>query len=150
MKAILKIGLLIETSNAYARGLIGGIVAYVRENSHRSLYLSDFCPDDKPPGWLAKWNGHGIIARVEGAAIAEALRQVNVPVVDVSAARLIHSLPSVVSDDCGIAHLAAEHLLQRGFKYFGYCGNPGLNWSSLRGEHFQKYLRGAGWDLWQC
>lgn len=144
MKAQPKVALLIETSNSYARGLLRGIVSYIREHRSWSLYLSEHNRGDKPPGWLKRWNGDGIIARIENAAIAVALRGVRVPVVDVSAARLIPSLPWFETDDVAIANLAAEHLLERGFKFFGYCGDDRYNWSNWRGEHFQNCIRAAG------
>ena len=144
MKPPVKVALLIETSNAYARGLLRGIVSYIREHRPWSLYLSEHTRGDRPPPWLARWRGSGIIARIENAAIAAALRQVSVPVVDVSAARLIPSLPWFETDDGAIAHLAADHLLERGFKYFAYAGDGRFNWSNWRCEHFQNSIRAAG------
>lgn len=143
MKAPPKVALLVETSNAYARGLLRGIVSYIREHRPWSLYLSEHNRGDKPPGWLARWNGNGIIARIENPVIAEALRQVTVPIVDVSAARLIPSLPWFETDDNAIVHLAAEHLLERGFKYLAYAGDGRFNWSNWRCEHFQNCVRAA-------
>jgi LacI family transcriptional regulator len=144
VKAPLKVALLVETSNSYARGLLRGIVSYIREHRPWSLYLSEHNRGDKPPRWLAHWKGQGIIARVENATIAEALRQVSAPIVDVSAARLIPSLPWFETDDGAIAHLAADHLLERGFKYFAYAGDARFNWSNWRCEHFQNCVRAAG------
>jgi LacI family transcriptional regulator len=144
LKAPVKVALLVETSNAYARGLLRGIVSFIREHRLWSLYLSEHNRGDKPPRWLAHWKGHGIIARIENVAIAEALRQVSVPVVDVSAARLIPSLPWFETDDGAIAHLAADHLLERGFNYFAYAGDGQFNWSKWRCEHFQNCIRAAG------
>lgn len=146
MKPPVKIALLIETSNAYARGLARGVVAYIREHRPWSLYLSEHNRGDKPPGWLNHWDGHGIIARIENQSIAAALRNVPVPIVDVSAARLIPSLPWFETDDVAIAHIAADHLLERGFKHFGYAGDARFNWSKWRCEHFQNSIRAAGAD----
>lgn len=146
MKAPVKVALLVETSNAYARGLLRGIVSYIREHRLWSLYLSEHNRGDKPPRWLARWKGHGVIARIENAAIADALRNIAIPIVDVSAARLLPSLPWFETDDGAIAHLAADHLLERGFKYFAYAGDARFNWSNWRCEHFQNCIRAAGRD----
>ena len=141
-----KVALLVETSNAYARGLLRGIVSYIREHRQWSLYLSEHNRGDRPPAWLAHWNGHGIIARVENPAIAEALRPLTLPVVDVSAARLLPALPWFETDDSAIARLAFEHLLERGFTHFAYAGDDRFNWSKWRCEHFQNSVRAAGRD----
>ncbi len=140
-----KVALLIETSNAYARGLLCGVVGYIREHQPWSVYLSEHTRGDKVPAWLAGWDGNGIIARIENRSIAEALRASHMPIVDMSAARLIPSLPWFETDDGAIAHLAAEHLLERGFKHFAYVGDTQFNWSKWRGEHFQNCVGAAGY-----
>jgi methylphosphotriester-DNA--protein-cysteine methyltransferase len=52
------------------------------------------------------------------------------------------ALPSVETDNEAIARLAAEHLLERGLKHFGYCGVAGIRTSMVRGEHFARRLVG--------
>lgn len=148
VKPPVKVALLIETSNAYARGLLRGVVSYVREHRSWSLYLSEHNRGDQPPKWLAHWDGHGIIARIENNAIASALRDVQLPIVDVSAARLLPSLPWFETDDGAIAHIAAEHLMERGFKRFGYAGDARFKWSNWRCEHFQNSVRAAGHECY--
>src|SRR5258706_2698401 len=138
-----KVALLIETSNAYARGLLHGIIAYTRERGPWSPYLAEHGRGDSPPRWLAKWDGDGMIARIENRAIARALANLRIPIVDVSAARLLPRLPWFETDDEAIARLAAEHLMERGFKRFAYCGNPKFNWSNWRGDWFEKLIRAA-------
>jgi LacI family transcriptional regulator len=125
--------------------LLRGVVAFVQEHRCWSIYLSEHTRGDKAPAWLSNWDGDGIIARIENPAIAEALRPLKIPIVDVSAARLIPSLPWFETDDGAIAHLAAEHLLERGFRHFGYAGDNRFNWSKWREEHFVNSLRAAGY-----
>ena len=138
-----KVALLIETSNAYARGLLHGIIAYTRERGPWSAYLAEHGRGDSPPAWLAKWDGDGLIARIENPAIALALKNLRIPIVDVSAARLMPKLPWFETDDAAIARLAAGHLMERGLKHFAYCGDPKFNWSAWREEHFEKHIRAA-------
>src|SRR6516225_1458197 len=117
------VALLIETSNSYARGLLRGIRAYIREHRSWSIYLGEHRRGDPAPHWLQKWRGDGIIARIENAAIAEAVVSSKLPAVDVSAARHVPNLLYVETDDAEIARLAADHLLERGFQNFGFCGD---------------------------
>ena len=42
--------------------------------------------------------------------------------------------------------MAADHLLERGFRRFSFCGYPGENWSRRREEGFVERLREAGFD----
>lgn len=142
-----KVALLIETSNAYARGMLQGIVAYLRERGAWSVHLAEHGRGDTPPLWLARWDGDGVIARIENRAIAQALAGLKMPIVDVSAARLLPKLPWFETDDEAIARLAAQHFMERGFKNFAFCGNPGFDWSNWRGGYFEKIVRTAGFPI---
>jgi LacI family transcriptional regulator len=140
------VALLVETSNSYARGLLEGITGYIREHRGWSVYLAEHGRGDKAPQWLKGWDGDGIIARVENAAIEQAVVASGLPVVDVSAARLIPDVPWVETDDLAIADAATNHLLERGFRHFAFSGVGRFNWSSWRGDHFRKRLEAAGYD----
>src|SRR6266849_1972517 len=140
------VALLIETSNAYARGLLRGIRAYIREHRSWSIYVGEQRRGEPAPLWLKRWHGDGIIARIESEAIAEAVVSSGLPAIDVSAARYVPELLFVETDDAAIARLAAEHLLQRGFRHYGYCGDPRFNWSNWREEHFHQRITCAGFD----
>ncbi|MEW4488498.1 DNA-binding transcriptional regulator [Thalassoglobus sp. JC818] len=135
------VALLIETSNAYARGLLEGIVEWIRQHNAWSIYLPEQMRGADPPTWLSRWKGDGIIARIETQAIAAAVRKSRLPVVDVSAARLVPEIPWVETNDQSIAELAAQHLLDRGFQHFGFCGDPGFQWSTLRETHFVEAIQ---------
>jgi LacI family transcriptional regulator len=141
------VALLIETSNAYARGLLSGIMSYVRQHKPWSIYLPELGRGDTPPQWLARWKGDGIIARIETAEIARAVARTRLPVVDVSAARHIKTIPWVETDDQAIAQVACDHLLGRGFRTLAYCGDPRFNWSQWRAEHFARFAAKAGVHL---
>src|SRR5262245_8777768 len=98
-----KVALIIETSNSYARGLLEGISDYIREHQPWSIYLPEQRRGDSPPRWLMRWDGDGIIARIENPAIAACVKRSRLPAVDVSAARLLPHLPWVETDDTAIA-----------------------------------------------
>lgn len=146
MRPRLRVALLIETSNAYARNLLSGVVAYIREHAPWSFYLVEQGRGEDPPSWLERWKGDGIIARIESARIAEAVRRAGLPAVDVSAGRFLPSLPWVETDDTAIARLAADHFLERGFKSFAFCGDARFAWSRQRGARFAAFIREAGWS----
>ena len=102
------VALLIETSNAYARGLLRGIRAYIHEHRSWSIYVGEQRRGEPAPLWLKRWHGDGIIARIESEAIAEAVVSSGLPAIDVSAARYVPELLFVETDDAAIARLAAE------------------------------------------
>jgi LacI family transcriptional regulator len=138
------VALLVETSNDYARGLLHGVVTYVREHRPWSTYLAEHGRGDAPPTWLSTWRGDGIIARIENPRIAKAVRAAALPTVDLSAANLIPSIPFVETDDAAIARTAFEHLVERGFKHFAYCGDDKYNWSKWRQNAFVQCAQQSG------
>lgn len=142
-----KVALLIETSNAYARGLLHGIYNWIRENQPWSIYLAEHGRGDHAPAWLETWDGDGVIARIENATIAATLSKLTQPIVDVSAARLLPHLPYCETDEPSNAQLAASHLLERGFRHFGYCGDARFPWSEQRGAAFRTAILAAGATL---
>lgn len=142
-----RVALLIETSNAYARGLLRGIYAFVREHGTWSTYFPELSRGDLPPKNLAQWRGDGIIARVENESIAEVVGKLRVPVVDVSASQAIRGVPWVETDDESIAQLAVDHLLERGFRNFAFCGDSRFAWSGFRSEAMKRLVAKAGYDL---
>jgi LacI family transcriptional regulator len=141
-----KVALLIETSNAYSRGLLHGIASYIGEHGPWSIYLTEQRRGESLPAWLGRWQVDGIIARIENASIAKVVRELKKPAVDMSAGRLLPSLPWVETDDLAVARLAAEHLLERGFKHFGFCGDDRYNWSQGRERHFTQLVGDAGYE----
>lgn len=138
------VALLVETSNSYARGVLEGIAEFARFHQQWSIYLPEQERGGKPPSWLQRWKGDGIIARVETDQIAAALRRTKLPVVDVSAARYLPDIPWVETNDEAIVELAINHLTDRGFRHLGFCGDPGFNWSNWRREYFETMTRRAG------
>ena len=138
------VALLIETSNAYARGLLSGIVTYVHQHGPWSIYLPEQERGATPPSYLKDWWGDGLIVRIETDPIARAIGKLNLPVVDVSAARHVPDIPWVETNDAAIARLAAEHFFERGFQHLAFCGDPHFNWSNWREEAFVEIVEKTG------
>ena len=141
-----KVALLIETSNAYSRGLLHGIAAYIRDHWPWSVYLTEHRRGESVSAWLGRWKIDGIIARIENAAIANVIRELKKPTVDLSAGRFVPSLPWVETDDLAVARLAADHLLERGFKHFAFCGDNHYDWSLWRERYFTRLIGEAGYE----
>ena len=144
MVARRSVALLMETSNAYSRGLLDGIIAYIQQHAAWSVFLPEQERAAAPPGWLRNWKGDGIIARIETKQIADAVGRTRLPVVDISAARHVPGIPWLETDDRLIAELAAQHLLDCGIRRLAFCGDPGFNWSVWREQQFAKCVRAAG------
>ncbi|HUD47499.1 MAG TPA: XylR family transcriptional regulator [Candidatus Baltobacteraceae bacterium] len=141
-----RVALIIESSRAYGRGLFLGIGKFVREQHEWSVQSEEWKWTDAFPVWLRNWDGDGIIARVETAKMAEFIRQLGVPAVDVRGSVSGFRLPLIDTDDRKVASLAAEHLISRGFRHYAFCGFVGANYSDKRSHWFQEQLALAGFS----
>lgn len=139
-----RVALLIETSNAFARGLLVGIESYIRSEGPWDVYLTEHGRGDSVDEWIPRWKGDGILARIENEQIAAALRPLKIPVVDLSSFRLVPQFPTVTTDNEQIARLAFEHFVERGFRNFAFCGVDRFEWSRQRGEHFERLVQESG------
>ena len=101
---------------------------------------------------MEEWGGTGIIARITTPEVARAVLAARLPTIalDLTQAQLAPDNPlSQLSEVCPDSHkagaLAAEHLMERGFRHFAFVGTwGGLPWSIRRGEGFGKRLDDAG------
>ncbi|MBN2217217.1 MAG: DNA-binding transcriptional regulator [Pirellulales bacterium] len=124
MRKVRRIALLVESSRNYGRGLLRGISSYVREHGYWSFFFQPHGLEIHAPEWLARWQGDGIIARVNDRHMADLLAKVNVPVVDLRNFVTTTSFPRVGPDNTLVARLGAEHFIERGFRQFVFCGMP--------------------------
>ncbi len=139
-----KVALLIESSNSYARDLLFGIRSWLRDNHAWSIRLTEHGRGARPPSWLKKWKGDGIIARVENPSIAKALLATNLPVVDVSAALPDPLFNRVSTNSEAATQLAIDHLRDRGLTNFAYCGDRNFQWSQQRSRYFKSTIQKLG------
>jgi LacI family transcriptional regulator len=145
------VAVVIEASNAYARGLLTGIHRHVREHEPWTVFLPEHGRGSPPLEALAKWVGDGVIARIETKSTAKALeklrRKLGIPIIDVSAARLVGDLPYVETDDAMIATVAADHFFERDFRHFAFLGDDRFRWSDNRCRAFVQAVTAKGHDV---
>jgi len=141
-----RVALLIESSRSYGRELLMGIAKYLRIHGPWSVEFEEGDPSEQLPIWFGRWKWDGIIARVATPAMAEAIGRSGAPVVDLSGSLPDARFPWIRSDEQTVGHLAAEHLIERGFKNFAFCGLNGKDWSDLRRASFEARVVQAGFS----
>ena len=134
------VAVIVETSNSYARGILRGIHEYARTRHGWTLYLTEHGRHEIDESFAGTWKFDGAIARIETESMARIITAMDVPTVDVSAARLIEGIPWVETDDEAITHLALDHLRDCGLQNFAYFGDPFYNWSIWRQQTFERIL----------
>ncbi|HVM49908.1 MAG TPA: DNA-binding transcriptional regulator [Candidatus Acidoferrum sp.] len=139
-----KVALLIESSRAYGRGILGGIAKYIRQHGHWVIFMQEQSLCDEPPPWLAGWQGDGIISRIDNPALAACIARLRVPTVYLRNVSPGLKVPSIVTDNDAISRVAFEHLRERGFRRFAYCGYNGADYSDERRDAFASFVSKAG------
>ena len=140
------VAVLVDTATGWGRRVVRGIGRYVRKHGPWDIWIET--RDQHAALRLpAFWHGSGIIARVPDLATARHVATAGVPVVNVSAVQLKGvQLPSVITDLQASARMAAEYLLDRGFRNFAYCGIEWWSYTEYHRRGFAKVLGEAGFS----
>ena len=146
----LKIVLLMESSRWYPQQVQRGIAAYARAHGPWSFYHQMRALADAAPTWLGSLGGDGILTRIESRKLLDQIKRLNLPTVDLYGMYPAEGIFTVDNNHQSIARLAADHLLECGFKHFAFCGFKGIHFSEQRGESFVRYLAEAGYEVATC
>jgi LacI family transcriptional regulator len=138
-----------EIALAFPRGahqevFITGVLRYAIERGCNWSYVTS--PESLALSVLdlRGWKGNGVIAALNTPAEATFVRELKIPVVNISGTLEHTPVPRVSLDNRLVGQLAAEHLVERGFREFGYYGLRNVAYSNVRGETFEARLREAG------
>lgn len=142
----------LQTGNEFGRGIARGIAEYSRLRGPWSFF--------RMPPYYRKYSEKkiflpgkhnlpidGIIAYVDSLEQAKYIKELGLPAIAIYVIEPIKGLINVVTDGESIGRIGAEHLLERGFKNFAYCGYDDIFWSLSRGESFSKSLSAAGFSV---
>ena len=141
------VALLVDTATSWGRRLVHGIVKYSHRHGPWHLWIKSSGQDT--PMWLPPgWHGDGIIVRVSTRDIARHVAAAGAPVVNVSAIEIPGAdFPRVAADLAAVGRMAAEHLLDRGFRHFAYYG---LKHASHMKWHYQGFTETISAVCKQC
>jgi LacI family transcriptional regulator len=139
-----RVALLVESSRGYGRNLLQGIAAFARTHGPWSIYRHERALGDAVPDWLIRWEGDGVIARIESKQLADYLLDKGCPVVELRARYMLPGMPSISTNDASVVEMACDHFLERGLVNFGYCGFEGVNFSESRRDLTVAYLGERG------
>jgi LacI family transcriptional regulator len=102
---------------------------------------------------LRQWGATGIIGRLQTPELSKMAIQSGVPAIamDLSDEQLagglsLSKMSELRPDSHKAGRMAAEHLLERGFRHFGYCGYSNRTWSERRRQGFCERLEEAGFS----
>jgi LacI family transcriptional regulator len=141
-----RVALLVETARAFGRELLQGVAQYSHDRGPWSFHISPGDYEQVVPK-MKQWRGTGIIARIPDEKTARQVLAAGVPTVTIGMSYLgldHEGIADIFPDENEVAKLAADHLLERGFRNFAYVGSPDRGWCKMRYAAFCRYLHGFG------
>ena len=146
-----KVALIYDCRLAYDLKVMTGVAAYLQEGHHYSVYIEESALKDQRLPDLRSWAGDGIIADFDDPAVARLVMQSGLPAVAFGGGYGWYvkgsPIPYFYANNQAVAKLAADHLLERGFKHFAFCGyaRTAINgWSHEREQAFVTHVEGHG------
>jgi LacI family transcriptional regulator len=146
------VAILLESSHETSRGMLRGVLRYVRLHGPWALHLVPGGAGDQRLPAAGAWRGNGVIARVPNGRAAADIVAARLPTVVIdpldpflAASHPLSRCCRVQCDSAEVARQAADHYLANGFRHFAFVGEPaGANWSRRRQEAFVARLAEAG------
>ena len=131
------------------REVVRGVCRYAREHGTWHLFGTGVGAAGiwEPVDLTLQWRGDGVIAFVLGPSDGQKLLDIGHPVVNVSSRQFDLPFAQVVPDNVAAGRVAAEHLLERGYTSFAFCGFAGHGYSAERHAGFAAAVREAGHPL---
>lgn len=163
-KDIFKVLLLIDTSMGSGRKLLYGISQYSRLHgpwsfNRKSVYFSDYQTEfskhlpfeEEAVSKLEKWGPDGVIAtNINYAKQFNRILKMGLPCLILGGyepRKKTANWHRVRSNSLSIGKMAAEHLLDRGYRHFAYVGYHNLTWSRERKAGFARRINEAGYTV---
>ena len=146
-----RVALLIEEAREIGRSLLRGIAQYSRTHGpwifYREAPFYEQLTHEERIRHIKEWCPDGIIMREQGR-LDKPLLGLGIPAIYSSHRRgPAPGIPNILGDDRQIGTMAAEYLLEKGFRHFGFCGFKNMWWSADRGRFFAEHLAGKGFDV---
>jgi LacI family transcriptional regulator len=144
------VAIFLDVAQPAFRRILGGIVSYASQRRTWNVFIQENSVDSLACPLTKHWDG--IIASFDEPRRIEAVR-LKIPLVGVGGGYGWYDpameIPYVGTDHAAVARLAAEHLLERGFVHFAFCGFTPTRvngWSREREQAFKAAITQTGRD----
>lgn len=141
MRRVRRIALLIGQDIGFCRRVLQGVHDYAIT---RDWIFHDARADIRVLRSMRLWKPDGIICSLFDDHLAARLAHSRVPVVNTASMIASWQGPLVDVDNEAVGRLAAEHLLERGFRHFGFLGSARAGCSMVRASGFARRLAADG------
>jgi LacI family transcriptional regulator len=147
-KPIPSVALFLQGVRHYERELLRGISDYANLHGPWQFFRSVpyLAGGEKDATELVRlWKPDAIIARESSPHQYDEILDGRLPTIYSPTTERREGMPNIVVNDRAVGKLAADHLIESGFRHFAYCGVDAFFWSRLRGEGYSSRLAGHGY-----
>jgi LacI family transcriptional regulator len=146
-----RVALIYDATLPYDVKVMSGVAAYLQQGSPWNIYIEETALHEQRLPGLSTWRGDGILADLDDPRVAAQVLTSGIPAVAFGSGYGWYDpasgIPYFYSDNRAIADLAADHLLQRGFRqfaYYGYAKGPITGFSAEREAAFRERVKAVG------
>lgn len=140
-----RVAIVIHTRFEENQSILRGIAHYERTHGPWIAFIDDQAMSVQDSSWLFAQSWDGVICGPTTPEIAAMCRERRIPLVDLSDRPVQHpGVPKIRPDNLIVGHMGAEHLLDKGFKYFGFSGFANTTWAQERRKGFVEAINLAG------
>lgn len=136
--------LLIESSRGYGRACLQGVADYCRLHGQWRVVHVERSLSERLPENIASWRADGVISRTETKEIAQSIRKLNLPTVDLRGAFQLERGVVFDTDSTECGRMAATHFYDLGIRNLAFCGYAGINYSDQRGNAYENRAHALG------
>lgn len=147
VKTMQHVALIYDAKLPYDLKFMSGVARYIQEGAEFIIYTEEDALKNQRLPDLRSWHGDGIIADFDDPNVASAVLRSRLPTVGFGGGFGWYTrpvgIPYFFSDQRKIGKMAAEHLMERGFRHFAYCDfarSPTNAWSEERQRSFAAEL----------
>jgi LacI family transcriptional regulator len=132
-----RVAVLLSTDRQYHRGVLQGVARYARVHGPWELESEPTHAGGEMPMRMVR-HMDGIMLLVTNRRQIQLLRRWKLPIINLSSRFPDEDLAHVSNDGAGIATLAIEHFIERGFRHFAFCDLTDV--SCFRRRRFEEQL----------
>ncbi len=145
-KSNIKIAFVVPSISLNFRHILKGVHRYAMVNTDWHLRIASGIPEHILPS-LKRNEIDGMFVALHSKKLMSKVAAMNLPCISMDCLEIPKVLPYLTADSVQAGKLAAEHLLERGFKNFAYYSQVNYFWSNRRRDSFSQTIRKAGYKV---
>lgn len=147
---LVKILLLTDFSSGYSRDILRGVVRYAQKKRKWAFYrlplhYKTIHGNREIVNWAKKWKVDAIIAQINDIDLKE-LQELNIPIIVQNYSDRLTGVCNLTGDYIGTGRMAADYLIDLGYRNFAYYGINDTVWSRERYMGYAGRLEEKGFS----